>query len=68
MNAGTPPPPGTSRLTIHIYRLTPDGKRVAQSRRHTITATPDPERLADSLAWPPCRCPRCPRCRTDNAR
>ncbi|GHI06109.1 hypothetical protein Scel_44300 [Streptomyces cellostaticus] len=59
MNVGAPRRLGESRLTIHIYRLTPDGKHVAQSRRHTITAHPDPERLPDSFAWPPCRCTRC---------
>ncbi|ANP48373.1 hypothetical protein J2Z21_005964 [Streptomyces griseochromogenes] len=59
MNAGTPPQPGESRLTIHIYRLTPDGKHLGRSSRHTITANPDPERLVDSLTWPPCRCPHC---------
>lgn len=28
MKAGTPPEPGTSRLTISIYRLDGDGRRV----------------------------------------
>jgi hypothetical protein len=59
VNAGTRPQPGESRLTIHVYRLTPDGKHLAQARHLTVTATPDPERLVDSLTWPPCRCPRC---------
>ncbi|MBC9731490.1 hypothetical protein [Streptomyces sp. TRM68367] len=46
-------------MTIATYRLTPDGKDIGRTRRRTIKATPDPERVADSLAWPPCRCPRC---------
>jgi hypothetical protein len=59
VNAGTPPQPGESHLEIHIYRFAPDGKRLAQSRQITVTANPDPERLMDSFAWPPCHCPRC---------
>ncbi|WP_171111905.1 MULTISPECIES: hypothetical protein [unclassified Streptomyces] len=59
MNAGTPPEPGTSRMTIETYRVGPDGKHVGRTRQRTVTATPDPERVADSLAWPPCHCPRC---------
>ncbi|WP_409470912.1 hypothetical protein [Streptomyces sp. HC307] len=59
MNAGTPPELGKSHLTIETYRLTPDGERVGRTRRRTIKATPDPERVADSLAWPPCECPHC---------
>lgn len=52
MNAGTPPEPGKSRMITETYRVTLDGRRVTQSRRRTIKATPDPEWVADSLAWP----------------
>ncbi|WP_156725757.1 hypothetical protein [Streptomyces apocyni] len=52
MNAGAP------RITLHIYRLGPNGKLITRSTS-TVTGTPDPERLPDSLAWPPCHCPRC---------
>jgi hypothetical protein len=59
VNAGTPPEPGMSRLTITTYRITADGERVGPVRQRTVRATPDPEWVADSLAWPTCRCPRC---------
>ncbi|MBP2056806.1 hypothetical protein J2Z21_009825 [Streptomyces griseochromogenes] len=59
LNAGSPPEPGTSHLTIRTYRVGPGGERTARSRLRTFRATPDPERVADSLAWPPCGCPRC---------
>ncbi|NUP22909.1 MAG: hypothetical protein HOZ81_44000 [Streptomyces sp.] len=59
MRAGTPPEPGTSRMTIETYRIGPDGERIGRTRRHTVKAAPDLERIADSLAWPPCRCRRC---------
>lgn len=59
MKAGTPPEPGMSRMTIETYRIGPDGERVGGLRRSTVRATPAPEWIADSLAWPPCRCPRC---------
>ncbi|GHH88306.1 hypothetical protein GCM10017771_33010 [Streptomyces capitiformicae] len=58
MKAGTPPEPGTSRLTISAYRLDSNGRRVGVT---VPTAyTPGPATLASvSLGWPPCRCPRC---------
>lgn len=59
MNVGTPPEPGMSRMTIEIYRVGPGGERIDRTQRHTVRATPDAERVADSLGWPPCRCHRC---------
>jgi hypothetical protein len=65
VNAGIPPERGKSRLIIETYRVGPDGRRVGGTRRRTVLADPDPGWVADSLAWPPCRCPRC---RTGRAR
>jgi hypothetical protein len=59
VNAGTPPEPGMSRMTIGTYRVGPDGERLGRTRRQTYRPVPDPERLVDSLSWPPCRCFRC---------
>ncbi|MEV7288628.1 hypothetical protein AB0O01_29480 [Streptomyces sp. NPDC093252] len=59
MNAGTPPTPGTSRMTIEIYRVGPDGRRLTPTLRRTYRPGPGPLTLPDSLRWPPCRCPRC---------
>ncbi len=58
MNAGTPPS-GTSRMTLHTYRLTADGQQVSVFGPRTVAGRPDPERLVESMAWPPCRCSRC---------
>ncbi|MET8828245.1 hypothetical protein ABZX40_02735 [Streptomyces sp. NPDC004610] len=58
MNAGTPPAPGTSRMTIETYRVRPDGERVGRTRRRVYRAVPGPL-AAVSQGWPPCRCPRC---------
>ncbi len=58
MNAGTPPEPGASRLTISTYRLDGDGRPVRATEPTTYapgTATVPPV----SPGWPPCHCPRC---------
>lgn len=58
MNAGTPPEPGKSRMTISTYRLNGAGRRVGTAEPTAYapgTGTLPPV----SLAWPPCRCPRC---------
>lgn len=59
MNAGTPPAPGTSRMTIETYRVRPNGERVGRTRRRTFRAGPGPLTLLDAHRWPPCRCVRC---------
>jgi hypothetical protein len=59
VKAGTPPEPGTSQMTIETYRIRADGTRVGPTLRRTVRAVPDPERVIDSLSWPPCRCLRC---------
>ncbi|MFE2042147.1 hypothetical protein ACFXAZ_14685 [Streptomyces sp. NPDC059477] len=59
MNAGTPPAPGTSHLTIETYRVRPDGERVDRTRTRVYRPGPGPLTLADTLRWPPCNCPRC---------
>ncbi|AVH56387.1 hypothetical protein C4B68_12055 [Streptomyces dengpaensis] len=59
MNAGKRPEPGASRMTIVTYRIGPDGEHTMPSKRITVTADPDPERLATPLTWPACQCPRC---------
>ncbi|WP_309032852.1 hypothetical protein [Streptomyces alfalfae] len=59
MNAGTPPEPGTSRMTISTYRLTRDGRRSGGTEERTYHGVGGPGWLPDSLTWPPCRCPRC---------
>ncbi|MEU9334300.1 hypothetical protein AB0D49_14250 [Streptomyces sp. NPDC048290] len=58
MNAGTPPAPGASRLTVETYRVRPDGERVGPSRVWSYLPGPGPL-VIDSHRWPPCRCPRC---------
>ncbi|MDX3642362.1 hypothetical protein [Streptomyces sp. MB09-02B] len=58
MNAGTPPQPGKSRLTISTYRLDGDGRRIGMAE--PTAYAPGTTTLAPvSLGWPPCRCPRC---------
>jgi hypothetical protein len=54
---GTAPEPGASRLTISVYRLDGDGRRVdvAEPTAYPGAATLPPV----SLGWPPCRCPCC---------
>ncbi|MET8831478.1 hypothetical protein ABZX40_02365 [Streptomyces sp. NPDC004610] len=59
MNAGTPPPPGQSRMTIETYRVRPDGERTGHTPQRTYRPGPGPLLLLDPLRWPPCRCPRC---------
>ncbi|MFE4781614.1 hypothetical protein ACFRI7_17135 [Streptomyces sp. NPDC056716] len=60
MNAGTPPAPGTSRMTIETYRIrAADGERVDRTRTRVYRPGPGPLTLADTLRWPPCHCPRC---------
>ncbi len=59
MKAGRYPESGVSQLTLRTYRLGPDGERTGPVQRHTVTSDHDPERLKQSLPWPPCRCPRC---------
>ncbi|MEU9333860.1 hypothetical protein AB0D49_11970 [Streptomyces sp. NPDC048290] len=58
MNAGTPPAPGASHLTIETYRVRPDGERV--DRTPVIVYRPGevPPGIG-TRRWPPCRCPRC---------
>ncbi|MCV2459432.1 hypothetical protein OEB94_09180 [Streptomyces sp. ICN988] len=59
MNAGTPPEPGKSRLTISTYRVTRDGRESGRTKEHTYHAGGAPDWLPDSLTWPPCRCYLC---------
>lgn len=58
MNAGTPPERGKSRMTISTYRLDGAGRRVGVAE--PTAYAPGAGTLPPvSLAWPPCRCPRC---------
>jgi hypothetical protein len=58
MNAGIPPEPGMSRLTIRTFRLDDDGRRVGVAK--PIMYAPGTATLAPvSLGWPPCRFPCC---------
>ncbi|MEU3731102.1 hypothetical protein AB0E81_17005 [Streptomyces sp. NPDC033538] len=59
MNAGTPPEPGRSRLTISTYRVTREGRESDRSKERVYAGGGDPDWLPDSLTWPPCRCPLC---------
>ena len=58
MNAGTPPEPGASRLTISTYRLDGGGRPVDASKP-TVYVPGTAVVVPVSLAWPPCHCPRC---------
>ncbi|MEV4226973.1 hypothetical protein AB0J81_07665 [Streptomyces bobili] len=59
MNAGTPPEPGTSRLTLRTYRVDRNGQRVGSPQTRTHDGTGDPTALPDYSPWPRCRCFRC---------
>ncbi|MET8829013.1 hypothetical protein ABZX40_16070 [Streptomyces sp. NPDC004610] len=45
-------------MTIEIYRVGPDGKRIGPVVRRVFRGVPGPLMLV-SDRWPPCRCPRC---------
>ncbi|MFF3457989.1 hypothetical protein ACFYXH_27435 [Streptomyces sp. NPDC002730] len=45
-------------MTLKVYRVDAATRRRRETYRLTIP-TGDPERLPDSLALPPCACPRC---------
>ncbi|MCZ9336563.1 hypothetical protein NGM37_02090, partial [Streptomyces sp. TRM76130] len=64
VNAGTPPEPGASRMTISTYRVTREGHRSGGTEERTYHGVGGPGRLPDSLTWPPCRYPRCEKPRT----
>lgn len=49
---------GTPVMTIKVYRLHGTSRRRREIRRLTVP-NGDPERIPDSLALPPCTCPRC---------
>ncbi|MEU9338756.1 hypothetical protein AB0D49_37345 [Streptomyces sp. NPDC048290] len=58
MNAGTPPAPGASQLTIETYRVRADGERVDRTPQLVYRPGQPPLGIG-TLRWPPCRCPRC---------
>ncbi|MFI2350219.1 hypothetical protein ACH492_24855 [Streptomyces sp. NPDC019443] len=45
-------------MTIKVYRVHAASRRLREVYRLTVP-TGDPARLLDSLAFPPCSCPRC---------
>lgn len=45
-------------MMLKVYRVDAATRRRREVWRLTVP-TGDPERLADSLAFPPCSCPRC---------
>lgn len=47
-------------MTIETYRIRADGTRVGPVLRRTVQAVPDPERVIDSLSWPPGPLPALP--------
>ncbi|WP_416977139.1 hypothetical protein [Streptomyces sp. T028] len=59
MNVGTPPEPGTSRLTLRTYRVDRNGWRVGPVLIRVHDGGGDATTLRDSLSWPPCHCFRC---------
>ncbi|CAL9544890.1 hypothetical protein SUDANB145_04300 [Streptomyces sp. enrichment culture] len=59
MNAGTPPEPGQSRMTITTYRVTREGHRSSGTTTRVYAAAGTPYSIPDSLTWPPCRCHLC---------
>ncbi len=59
MKAGRYPENGASRLTIRVYRVDSDSERVDSVRQLTVLRAHDPERVRESLDWPPCSCAGC---------
>ncbi|TQK44822.1 hypothetical protein FBY35_6349 [Streptomyces sp. SLBN-118] len=45
-------------MTIKVYRVDASARRRLEVRRLSVPIG-DPEHLPDSLAFPPCACPRC---------
>lgn len=42
-------------MTMAVYRVTPDGKRIVIREEHEVTPIKTIPLVDD---WPPCRCPR----------